>query len=91
MQTKNIEYDKQYASNMKVKGAGRRHMKEIRKDADYGGRTVRVILQFSDEPQDAMMIQEAVKSILMMELEEQIKGGSVRKGREKEYDNLSND
>ncbi|MEZ3487105.1 MAG: hypothetical protein K1W22_11110 [Lachnospiraceae bacterium] len=69
---KNLECDKYSTNNMEVKNTGRRHMKEIKKDVDYGNRTIRVVLQFPDESEDAVMIQKSVKSILMMELEEQL-------------------
>jgi len=59
---------------MEVKNIGRKRMKEIKKDVDCGNRTIRVVLQFPDESEDAVMIQKFVKSILMMELEEQLKG-----------------
>ncbi len=55
-------------------------MKEIKRDVDYGNRTIRVVLQFPDESEDAVRIHESVKSILMMELEEQIKEASRKKG-----------
>ena len=71
---KNLECDKSDTNNMKVKNTGRKRMKEIKKDVDYGNRTIRVVLQFPDESEDAVMIQKSVKSILMMELEEQLKG-----------------
>lgn len=70
---KNLECDKPYINNMKLKNTGRQHMKEIKKDVDYGNKTIRVVLQFPDESEDAVMIQKSVKSILMMELEEQLK------------------
>ena len=69
---KNLECDKYSTNIMEVKNTGRRHMKEIKKDVDYGNRTIRVVLQFPDESEDAVMIQKSVKSILMMELEEQL-------------------
>ncbi len=71
---KNLECDKFCANNMEVKNIGRKRMKEIKKDVDCGNRTIRVVLQFPDESEDAVMIQKSVKSILMMELEEQLKG-----------------
>lgn len=71
---KNLACDKSDTNNMKVKNTGRKRMKEIKKDVDYGNRTIRVVLQFPDESEDAVMIQKSVKSILMMELEEQLKG-----------------
>lgn len=71
---KNLACDKSDTNNMKVRNTGRKRMKEIKKDVDYGNRTIRVVLQFPDESEDAVMIQKSVKSILMMELEEQIKG-----------------
>lgn len=83
-QTKNIEYGKQYVSTMEVKGTGRKHMEEIRRCADYGGRTVKVILQFPEESQDVLMIRESVKSILMLELEGQLKGILAGNGKGKE-------
>ncbi|MDE7477646.1 MAG: hypothetical protein K2M91_06810 [Lachnospiraceae bacterium] len=70
---KNLECDKSNTNNIKVRNAGRQHMKEINKDVDYGNRTIRVVLQFPDESEDVVMIQKSVKSILMMELEEQLK------------------
>ena len=84
MNIKNIEYDKPYASNIKRKDAGRQRMKEIKKVVDYGDRTIRVILQFPDESQDAVTIQKSVKSILMMELEEQMKEVSAGKNQNKD-------
>ncbi len=81
---KNIEYDKPHASNIKRKDAGRQRMKEIKKDVDCGDRTVRAILQFPDEPQDAVAIRKSVKSILMMELEEQMKAVSAGENRKKD-------
>ena len=71
---KNLACDKSDTNNMKVKNTGRKRMKEIKKDVDYGNRTIRVLLHFPDESEDAVMIQKSVKSILMMELEEQLKG-----------------
>ena len=71
---KNLECDKYSTNNMEVKNIGRKRMKEIKKDVDCGNRTIRVVLQFPDESEDAVMIQKSVKSILMMELEEQLKG-----------------
>lgn len=75
---KNLECDKPDVYNMKVKNTGRHYMKEVKKDVDYGNRTIRVILQFPDESEDAVTIQKSVKSILMMELEEQIKRNAVK-------------
>lgn len=78
MNTKNIEYDKPYASAMEIKNIETQHMKEIARDVDYGDRTIRVILQFPEEAQDAMAIKKSVKSILMMELEEQMKVSAMK-------------
>ncbi|MDE6364720.1 MAG: hypothetical protein K2L86_10770 [Lachnospiraceae bacterium] len=69
---KNLECDKSDANNMEVKNTGRKRMKEIKKNVDYGNRTIRVVLQFPDESEDAVMIQKSVKSILMMEVEQQL-------------------
>lgn len=71
---KNLACDKSDTNNIEVKNTGRKRMKEIKKDVDYGNRTIRVVLQFPDESEDTVMIQKSVKSILMMELEEQLKG-----------------
>ena len=39
-------------------------MEEIKKDVISGNKTIRVILQFPDEFEDAQMVQASVKSIL---------------------------
>lgn len=77
-----FEYDKLHASTIEVKGVGRQCMKEIQRDVSYGDGTVRVILQFPDEPEDAMKVREAVRAILMMELEKQIKMIAWKKGQD---------
>lgn len=48
-------------------------MEEIKKDVIFGNKTIRVILQFPDESEESQMVQASVKSILMMELEQQLK------------------
>lgn len=62
---------------MKIKDISKRQpMKEICKSINFGKETIQVILQFPeflDESKDAVMIKESVKSILMMELQEQVK------------------
>lgn len=68
------ECDKPYVNTMEIKNINRKQrMKEIRKNVDYGDGTIQVVLQFPDESQDTAMVQDAVRSILMMELQEQIK------------------
>lgn len=75
---KNIECNKPLSNMMKVKGLGKeRRMKEIKHDVDYGNKTIKLILQFPDEPQDATEAQEAVKSILACALREQLRKGAV--------------
>lgn len=76
-----FEYDKLHARTIEVKDIGRQRMKEIQRNVSYGNGTVRVILQFPDESEDAMKVRETVRSILMMELEKQIKMISLEKGR----------
>ncbi len=55
-------------------------MKELKQDVDYGNKTIRLILQFPDEPQDTMQAQEEVKSILTCALREQIRNSAVMYG-----------
>ena len=48
-------------------------MKEIEQDVDHGNKTMKLVVQFPDEAQDTTTVQEAVKSILMCELQEWIR------------------
>ena len=75
---KNIECNKPLSNMIKVKGSGKeRHMKEIKQDVDYGNKTIKLILQFPDEPQDTTAAREEVKSILSCALREQIRHSAV--------------
>ena len=65
---KNLECDKFCANNMEVKNIGRKRMKEIKKDVDCGNRTIRVVLQFPDESEDAVMIQKYQKRVAIREV-----------------------
>ena len=63
---------------IKAKGLGKeRHMKEIKKDVDYGNKTIKLILQFPDESQDTTAQREAVTSILSCALRDQIRHNTV--------------
>lgn len=57
-----------------------RLMKEIEQDVVYGNRTIKLLLQFPEEAQDAATVQATVKSILMCELQEWIRNGAVMYG-----------
>ena len=75
---KNIECNKPLPNMIKVKRLGKeRHMKEIKQDVDYGNKTIKLILQFPDEPQDNTEAREAVKSILSCALREQMRRSAV--------------
>ncbi len=81
MNTRNIECDKPLSNMIKVKGLGKeRHMKEIKQNVNYGNRTIKLVLQFPDESQDATEAQAAVKSILTCALREKIRNGAVMYG-----------
>lgn len=49
------------------------NMKEISQNINYGEETIRLVLQFPDEEQDTILIQKEVRTILIDELQEQIK------------------
>lgn len=81
MNTKNIECNKPSSNMMKVKGLGKeQHMKEIKQDVNYGNKTIRLVLQFPDEPQDTAEAQAAVKSVLTCALREKLRNGAVMYG-----------
>ncbi len=78
---KNTECNKPSSNMMKVKGLDKEErMKELKQNVDYGNKTIRLILQFPDEPQDTMQAQEEVKSILTCALREQIRNSAAMYG-----------
>ena len=78
---KNTECNTPSSNMMKVKGLDKEErMKELKQNVDYGNKTIRLILQFPDEPQDTMQAQEEVKSILTCALREQIRNSAAMYG-----------
>lgn len=68
------EYDKSLSNTNKERDIDTgQNMKEINQDINCGKETIRLVLQFPDEEQDAILIQKEVKAILITELQEQIK------------------
>lgn len=75
-----MECDKSLSNTNKERGidAGK-NMKEIIQDIKCGEKTMRLVLQFPDEEQDAVSLQKEVRTILITELQKQMKFFSLMK------------
>lgn len=75
-----MECDKSISNTNKERGIDiGQNMREISQEMDYGEKTIKLVLQFPDEEQDTSSIQKEVKSVLITELQKQIKEFSLFK------------